>query len=29
MRADQLATAAAEQPGDLPGLLRGNDTWTV
>jgi 2-oxoglutarate ferredoxin oxidoreductase subunit beta len=29
MMADQLATAAAEQPGDLAGLLSGNDTWTV
>jgi len=29
MMADQLATAADEQPGDLAGLLSGNDTWTV
>jgi len=29
MMADQLTTAADEQPGDLAGLLNGNDTWTV
>jgi hypothetical protein len=29
MMADQLATAADEQPGDLAGLLSGNDTRTV
>jgi hypothetical protein len=27
--AEQLATARAQQPGDLASLLTGSDTWTV